>query len=315
MESALLQHVLSFENEFNKQDAPSFPLYKFHQLYEDSTSLSDKERHSRIFFENDTRTGFHVLNPFFISLLREHSIWFAPSTQFNDPWDAGGAVSILRSNAPLEESIPKVLFGEAECATIAQPPDQHGYERMEDNLRDVFSILRFACFTRRHDSNPMWAHYADKHRGVCLEFQFMRPPPEGSGAARSGVSFLMDPNFAGYYTVRYSNDFAQLADVNNIGSAIQILHTKHPDWRYEQEVRFVKLGDPAFPGAGGTVSFHKTSLTKVILGCKVPPVLWRAVEFLLDEFDYTSTKVVRTEFDHRTQNLKYLEKIRKQERG
>jgi len=314
MESALLQYMLSFENEFNKQYGSSLPLYKFHRLYEDRASMSDEERQSRVFVENDKRTGFHVLNPFFISLLRDHSIWFAPSTQFNDPWDAGGAVSILRTNAAIEESILKMLFGETEFATVSLLPDQERYERIEDNLRDVFSILRFACFTRRRDSNPMWAHYADNHKGVCLEFLFMRPPPEGSEAARSGVSFLVDPEFAGHYPVRYSNDFAQVAAVNNIRSAIQILHTKHPDWSYEQEIRFIKLGDPSFPGAGGTVSFYKTSLTKVILGCKVPPALWRAVEFLLDKFNYTSTKLVRTEFDHRNQNLQYLEKTRKHER-
>ena len=315
VESALLQHLLSFDNEFNKRYGASFPLYKFHRLYEDRTSLSDEERQSQLFIENEKKTGFHVLNPFFISLLREHSIWFAPSTQFNDPWDAGGAVSILRINAAVEESILKMLFGEMEFATVSQLPDQERYERIEDNLRDVFSILRFACFTKRHDSNPMWAHYADNHRGVCLEFRFMRRPPEESDAARSGVAYLMDPEFVGHYAVRYSNDFAQVAAINDIGSAIQILHTKHPDWSYEQEVRFIKRGDPNFPGAGGTVSFYKTSLTKVILGCKVPRALWGAIEFLLDEFNYTSTELVRAEFDHRTQNLKYLAKSRKHERG
>ncbi len=311
MESSLLQHLLSFENAFNKQYGASFPLYKFYRLYEDRSSLSDEERQSQFFFENDKKTGFHLLNPFFISVLRDHSIWFAPSTQFNDPWDAGGALSILRTSAAIEEPILKLLFGEEECAKVSLLPEEERYKRIEDKLREAFSILRFACFTKRHDSNPMWAHYADNHRGVCLEFRFMRPPPEGSDAARLGVGFLMDPAFVGHYPVRYSNDFAQVAAINDIGSAIQILHTKHPDWSYEQEVRFIKLGDPNFPGEGGTVSFYKTSLTKVILGCKVPPALWKAAEIILDHFGYTHTELVRTEFDYRTQSLKYLKKSKK----
>ena len=306
MESALLQHLLSFENAFNKRYGATFPLYKFHRLYEDRTSLSDEERQSRLFVENEKKTGFHVLNPFFVSLLREHSIWFAASTQFNDPWDAGGAVSILRTNATIEESILKLLFGEEQFAKIAPLPDQERYKHVEDQVREVFSILRFACFTKRIDSNPMWAHYADSHRGVCLEFRFMRPLPEGTGAA-----YRMDPNFVGHYPVRYSDDFTRVADINNIGSAVEILHTKHPDWAYEQEVRFIKLGDPDFPGEGGRVSFHKTSLTNVFLGCKVPRPLWRAVEVILDEFGYSHTGLVRGEFDYRTQSLKYRTRDRK----
>jgi len=310
MESLLLRHLLSFDNKFNRRYGASFPLYKFHRLYEDRTSLSDEERQSRVFVENHEKTAFHVLNPFFISLLRDHSIWFAPSTQFNDPWDAGGVVSILRTNAAIEEPILKMLFGETEFAAVSLLPDHVRSERIENNLRGIFSILRFACFTKRHDSNPMWAHYADNHRGVCLEFRFMRPPPEGSDAARAGIAFLTDPEFVGHYPVNYSNDFAQVTDIKDIGSAIRILHTKNPDWSYEQEVRFIKLGDPDFPGAGGTISFYKTSLTKVILGCRVPPPLWGAVEILLDEFNYASTQLVRAEFDHSSQNLKYLSKSR-----
>jgi hypothetical protein len=305
--------LLSFENAFNKRYSAVFPLYKFYRLYEDRNSLSDEERHSQFFVENNKKTGFHILNPFFISVLRDRSIWFAPSTQFNDPWDAGGAVSILRTSAAIEESIPKLLFGEEECAKFSLLPEQERYKRIEDKIWEAFSILRFACFTKRYDSNPMWAHYADNHRGVCLEFRFMRPPPEGSGAARSGVAFMMDPAFGGHYPVRYSNEFAQVATINDIGSAIQVLHTKHPDWSYEQEVRFIKLGDPNFPGEGGTVSFYKTSLTKVILGCKVPPTLWGLAEKILDHFGYTHTELVRTEFDYRTQSLKYLKKSRKQQ--
>ena len=62
---------------------------------------------------------------------------------------------------------------------------------------------------------------------------------------------------------------------------------------------------------GGTVSFYKTSLTAVILGCKVPKALWRAVDILLNEFGYDRTDLVISEFDYRTQSLKYLKVARK----
>ncbi|SRR5258705_1725503 len=166
MESSLLQRLLSFENAFNKRRGATFPLYKFYRLYEDRSRMADEERQSQLFVENDKRTGFHVLNPFFISVLRDHSIWFAPSTQFNDPWDAGGAVSILRTSAAIKEPILKQLLSEEECAKVSLLPEEEKYKRIEDKLREAFSILRFACFTKHYDSNPMWAHYADNRSGL-----------------------------------------------------------------------------------------------------------------------------------------------------
>jgi len=193
MESSFLEHLLSTENQ--SQYLATFPMFKFYRLYEDRSSLSDEEHQSQSFVHNDEKSGFHVLNPFFISVLRDHSVWFAPSTQFNDPWDAGGAVSILRTSPAIEEPILKLLFGEEEYAKVS----------------------------------------------------------------------------------------------------------------------LLGVGDPNSPGKGGTVSFSKTSLTKVILGCKVPPALWTAAENILDDFGYTHTELVRAEFDYRTQSLKFLRKIREQQ--
>ena len=213
-------------------------------------------------------------------------------------------MSILRTGA-LEESILKLLFGEQEFAKVSLLPEQERCKCIVDTLREVFSILRFACFAERHDSNPMWAHYADNHRGVCLEFRFMRPLPKGPHP-RTGV----DPTFAGHYAIRYSNGIAQVGNLNNIGSALQILHTKHPDWAYEQEVRFISVGDPNAPAKGVRVSFYKSSLTKVILGCKVPPEVRRGFEIILNQFSYENTELVITQFEHRTRSLTYLTQTR-----
>jgi hypothetical protein len=306
MESELLQHLLSFENKANRRYGADFPIYKFHRLYEDRRSLSEEERQSLVFVENETKTGFHVLNRNLVALLREHAIWFSPASQFNDPWDAGAGVSVLRTNASIQEPVLKALFGEAEFGRIALLADAERYGAIEERLREVFRVLRFACFSKRYDSNPMWAHYADNHRGVCLQFRFMRRLPAGAAAA-----YAMDPSFTGHYLVRYSEDFTRVADVNDIGSAVQVLHTKHPDWAYEQEVRFIKMGDAAHPDKGGTIPFYKSSLRKVILGCKVPAPLWRAVEVLLDEFGYEHTMLLRSEFDSGTQTLQFQEKKRR----
>lgn len=46
----------------------------------------------------------------------------------------------------------------------------------------------FICFSKEWASSTMWAHYADKHQGVCLEFSFPLSELEVSMAAEDGVA-------------------------------------------------------------------------------------------------------------------------------
>lgn len=299
MQSTLLEKLLSFDNQFNKRQATFDPLFKFQPLYKekDRKLLTDEERNRPALFLSDREDVAYVLNPFFLSLLESHSIWFAPASQFNDPWDAGGAVSILKSNTEIESSVLRLFFPAEELESLSALTDHEKYARLEADLRDTFGLLRFSCFSQRYDSNPMWAHYADNHRGVCLGFVFMR--------RIDAITSAVDSPFNGYYAVRYDTHFAQVKDINTIGSAIEVLFTKHPDWAYEREVRFIKLGDAKFPGKGGTIEFNKASLRTVILGCKVPPAMGRFMRRLLDSFGYEHAELWRANFDFTTQSLTY----------
>jgi Protein of unknown function (DUF2971) len=67
--------------------------------------------------------------------------------------------------------------------------DEHGYpnnhfkkilrEGMElfDQGRKIFqNAIGICCFSETYDNILMWAHYADGHRGFCLEFDTSLPP-------------------------------------------------------------------------------------------------------------------------------------------
>ena len=40
---------------------------------------------------------------------------------------------------------------------------------LEDKIKNKTSII---CLTEDYCINPMWAHYADNHKGVCIEYDF-----------------------------------------------------------------------------------------------------------------------------------------------
>jgi hypothetical protein len=72
------------------------------------------------------------------------------------------------------------------------------------------------CFSAYWKDPVVWAHYSDKHKGLCLGFDI----PEGAGRE-----------------VQYVNERLELADTLRIEDADAWLYTKYDNWAYEQEVR------------------------------------------------------------------------------
>jgi hypothetical protein len=83
------------------------------------------------------------------------------------------------------------------------------------------------CFSKRRTNPVLWAHYADKHRGICLGFDI----PESS-----------------LKKVTYVNSRLSWPSVMDEEFFMKLLFTKFNHWRYESEYRFYtslndKIGD------------------------------------------------------------------------
>jgi hypothetical protein len=256
------------------------------------------ESEKTFYVEHENGKQYYVLNPFLVSLFRDRAIWFSPGSAFNDPWDAGNAVSILRSDRTLEAAIVQQIFTQDEHQGLRKLEGDARYETIECRIHGIFRSVRFACFSRRLDSPPMWAHYADNHQGVCMMFEFLK--------WNAGVGmYTFDNNFRAGYQVRYSREYAEIPEIENFGAALSALYTKSPEWNYEEEVRFMKFADPAHLETGGTVQFNRRSLTHLILGHKVPRLLWKPLRTILDTFEYSHVKLIIALFNQRTKTLTY----------
>jgi len=85
---------------------------------------------------------------------RRH-IYYAAAHEFNDPFDS--RVSVNMDGAPLNE------FGSSKRAELKAFAEKWFWEEMNKDLA-VLSL------TELHDNILMWSHYADGHRGICLDF-------------------------------------------------------------------------------------------------------------------------------------------------
>lgn len=124
------------------------------------------------------------------------------------------------------------------------------------------SQRNIACFSENNDSPLMWGHYADGHRGFCLEYDFksvINICQQECGNGKWCNNFMLRPFIAPviYSKSRFDATGFLLTEMQhkiiedmNLGSVIQpyygdtllvakSLLTKSLDWEYEKEWRLI----------------------------------------------------------------------------
>jgi|HubBroStandDraft_2_1064218.scaffolds.fasta_scaffold196177_1 hypothetical protein len=143
--------------------------------------------------------------------------------------------AIISSNNPYEAYL---LFCSAKGIAISQSFGEHNAEvmkRWRDILEEVKEKIRVCCFTTRNDSIRMWSHYAQRHSGICIEYDFLDS---------KNIRFILQP-------IYYCNEIFRIKtfeDLTIVTSIMAALH-KSTDWSYESEWRVT-----GFPLANGLVS-------------------------------------------------------------
>lgn len=207
--------------------------------------------------------------------LGEGTVSVSNPMKFNDPWECKAQFSKEVLDDPAEyERIVKAFVQFGRKHGPALPEEEHTrreselrrnrvlLEGMLDQLtaelaRAVERQYRLYCLGARGDVPLMWSHYADSHRGICLEFS------------------VENELFCGALPVEYRSSYPlyNLADRDE-DAALQMLLTKSEDWRYGNEFRLIVAASGyTFPGLPATkndcLALPEGSLTAVIVGCQM----------------------------------------------
>ena len=86
------------------------------------------------------------------------------------------------------------------------------------------------CVSKTYQSFPMWAHYADNAKGLVIEFK--------------NLDAIFNDNETGVLNKLRKVDYYKGRRPSiKIGSSdqMEMLFSKHKDWRYEHEYRVVKV--------------------------------------------------------------------------
>lgn len=163
--------------------------------------------------------------------------------------------ALKKDGHPLEDA-PKMK------KSILDFLDNLSMEKQEPLLKIIKDSLRICCFCEIPNSNLMWSHYADYHKGFCIEYSTK------SLFKNEIVRKFLHPVYYSNQRTNASNHiFNSLKGETNVFIGVIASILKSPEWMYEKEWRFVA----PFGIANGSPSFSFCQPNRIILGTRVDP--------------------------------------------
>lgn len=148
-----------------------------------------------------TKSLFHYRNisKYTIYNILNNKIWFGDVKEFNDPVDP--------------------------------------YLKINPLYNNILDRIKVVCLTTNNDNTLMWSHYADKHQGICIEYDIT-----SIFSRRNFILKKINYNkiFKNYDVKNYLLfNSIKTSDNKNIDYAIDAFTVKSKDWEYEDEYRIL----------------------------------------------------------------------------
>lgn len=206
--------------------------------------------------------------------LKDLVIYCSSPGDFNDPWDCKPFFNTEILSDPEENE--KHIAWAADICRRRSPMSEPDIESMKKTLRVdparaeevilqisesmVAAILRqyrVYCLGPDVGNLLMWAHYADSHKGICLEFS------------------LRNDVMCSALKCEYLKEFPIMkVHSREDDDALRVLHAKAETWSHEKEYRIMAQEREHAVGEGtlitdkGFLKLPKGALVSVIVGCQ-----------------------------------------------
>jgi len=190
-----------------------------------------------------------------IELLCKSHVYFSDPAQFNDPLDCSPTVIADVSLQEIEhlcyqmylndkgkqgadDAIQNIRYLSTEYGDYTKDKDVEGYyqgmltSHINQQLDKIMKNKGVLSLAGQWDSPLMWSHYADEHKGICIEYDIsssVRGAPKEidyEGNRGISVSTLLDWIFKNSKSAE-----------NEIES--KYFYTKANQWKYEDEWRYL----------------------------------------------------------------------------
>jgi hypothetical protein len=186
-------------------------------------------------------------------------LYHSACSDFNDPFE-GKPNWIIDNPKEVRAHLKRVAkekgmnkkMAEDQASTVMKNPHlkEHGKSLMQEALREY----RICCFTTTKNNLLLWSHYANSHKGICIEFDPKTSP----------IHFAQK--------VDYKNKYPEIK-YPSFGDkrAMEPLLVKSKVWGYEVEYRIIfKPGLDDTPQHESSLLLNDPStITGIYLGAKI----------------------------------------------
>lgn len=143
-------------------------------------------------------------------------------------------------------------------------PSDRILEEMRTVWRQLIKDMRILCLTESPSHIAMWYHYADKYRGVVIEFRCV---DELASAWLIAKPVRYPEEKPEVYTAHGWVKIMSMPNQDGTKAMMDIaMSTKSPDWSYEKEWRLSSFKRPEDTGDFTDYRFHKQELGAIYLG-------------------------------------------------
>ena len=201
---------------------------------------------------------YQSLSAYSLAALVMRTIWLAKPSTFNDPFDCGITLDRRKYKDSVLHAISAAIEGadskgaDHEKLGALWPGDKEAFELLRKNVLELVQNMGVCSFSAVGDHMLMWSHYAQHHRGFCVEYD-----------SREGTTLR---NLA--HEVRYQDEApslgaADFAAEKRVEAFDNMWLTKATCWSYEQEWRvLMKEGNRSYAVPSDVLS--------IIFGARMP---------------------------------------------
>jgi hypothetical protein len=154
-------------------------------------------------------------------------------------------------------------------------------QAMQQSRDEIGRSRGVTCFSAHWHDPVIWAHYSDKHRGICLGFEVREDKAKRVNYVTERLPFPTAPPIT-------------------IDHAEAMLFTKYDSWKYEQELRIWATLEEEEDGLYFKDFDDELRLVEVIVGarCTVPrSAIVRALAPLTTEISLVKARAGFTKFE------------------
>jgi len=194
---------------------------------------------------------YFSINEFIFRTLINNELFFAKPSDFNDPFDSQFNLRLVEGSKAEKQFFENLEASSSEINNLKTPQLNNEISTNLENslISGTNDLVGVTCFSETENEILMWSHYADKHKGICLKFDWKIHPEYFSGSK-----------------VFYSNSIHNIeySSTENFHQEYKkCVLTKLGRWNYEKEIRSViEINKKR------NLSFNPKALVGVIFGEK-----------------------------------------------